>query len=66
MTCAFTPAWAATFVAAKRPVFHTGKRQHVSYGRYARASAVKDIFNIILQQSVFESFCIAKGNVILQ
>ncbi len=26
---AFAPVWVATFVAAKRPVFHTGER-HVS------------------------------------
>ncbi len=27
VACAFVPAWAGTFVAAKRPVFHTDLRQ---------------------------------------
>ena len=58
---AFAPARAVTFVAAKRPVFHTGqtddKPRFAAFGSASKLAAlappaVKKIFNTILQQGV--------------
>ena len=40
----FTPAQAAIFIAARRPVFHTGQRQHVSTAGSLRLRSAKHCF----------------------
>ena len=46
-----TPARAATFIAAKAARVPHGPKATCIYGRLARAPAVKDGFNTILEQS---------------
>lgn len=40
----FTPAQAAIFIAARRPVFHTGQRQHMSTAGSLRLRSAKHCF----------------------
>ncbi|PWL57429.1 MAG: hypothetical protein DBY37_13335 [Desulfovibrionaceae bacterium] len=56
VTYGVAPAWAATFVAAKRPAFRTDERQHVSTADSPAPPTAKVIFNTVLQQRANFSF----------